>query len=97
MVDKIGVEAAAFNLFRGEAAGELMNDCGHHFDMRQFLCTDIGQDPLDLRIRHAVTLLKVAGRGAEFSVRTADLGDNKFCERRVGIFNLNRILQFLFI
>ena len=65
--------------------------------MRQFLCTDIGQDPLDLRIRHAVTLLKVAGRGAEFSVRTADLGDNKFCERRVGIFNLNRILQFLFI
>lgn len=36
VVDKIGVEAAAFNLLRGEAAGELMDDCGHHFDMRQF-------------------------------------------------------------
>ena len=39
MIDKIGVEAALFDLFGRQVAGELVHNSGDHLHVRQLLCT----------------------------------------------------------
>lgn len=39
MVDKIGVVASGFDLFRGQVACELVDDGADHFKMAQLFCT----------------------------------------------------------
>lgn len=59
--------------------------------------TYIGEQTLEFGIRHTVALAQVPQRRSEFTVRAAVLSDNKFCKRRIGIYYLDRVLQFFLI
>ena len=57
LVDKIGVEAAALDLFGRHAAGELVDDRGDHLDMGKLFRADVREHALHLRVGHRIALL----------------------------------------
>ena len=56
VVDKVGGKARRRDLLLRERARELVDDRPHHLQMPQLLRTDVGQQPLELRIRHGIAL-----------------------------------------
>ena len=56
MVDKVGGKARRRDLLLRERARELVDDRPHHLQMPQLLGADVGQQPLELRIRHGIAL-----------------------------------------
>ena len=65
--------------------------------MPQFLCTDVGQQALQLRIGHGVALGKVAQGRAQFPVGSAVLANDHRRQLGVGCGDLHRILQLFLI
>ncbi len=60
-------------------------------------CTDIGQYPNDLAMRHGISLVEISRCRSQFPIRTAKLTDNDLGVQRIRIFDLDRVLQFLFV
>ena len=58
---------------------------------------DICEQTFKLRVRHAVALTEISERCSQLAIRTSVLSDYKFCESRVGICYLDRILQLFLI
>ena len=56
VVDKVGGKARRRDLLLRERARELVDDRPHHLQMPQLLGADVGQQPLELRIRHGIAL-----------------------------------------
>ena len=52
VVDEIGIEAGLLDLIYREVPRELMDDGADHLKMSQLLCTDIGQQTLELGVGH---------------------------------------------
>ena len=97
MVDEIGIEAGLLDLIYREVPRELVDDGADHLKMPQLLGADIGQQALELGVGHGVALAQIPQRSAELAVRAAVLADDRRGELRVGVGDLHRILQFLFI
>ncbi len=97
MIHKIRLISGFFYLLRGHFARQLMNDRCDHLKMSQLLCADISKKGFQLRVRHGIALTQVSQRRAQLSVRASVLTNNKFCQRRVWIFDIYGILQLLFV
>lgn len=73
VVDEVSVKAAFLDLLRRQVTRQLIDDCGDHLLMGQFLCTDIGQDSLAFLIRHRVALVEIAHCRADLTIRSTEL------------------------
>ena len=65
--------------------------------MGELLCADIRQRPDHFLIRHGIPLGQIPHGSGQFPVGTAELTDNDLRDLRVGLCDLHRILQSLFI
>ena len=92
MVDKVGIEACFSDLFLGEVTRELMDNGADHFEMSQLLCTDVGQQALELGVGHGVALGEVAQRRAELAVRAAVLRDDRRGKPWIRVLDLDGVL-----
>lgn len=97
VIDKIRFKSRFFDLLNRHIPRKLLHDGRHHLQMPEFFRADVRQKAPQFGIRHGVALGKIPQRGAEFTVRTAVLADDKFCQRGIGVFDLYRILQPFFI
>ena len=97
VIHKIGVETGGLDLLLGQVSSQLVNQRADHLQMPQFLCTDVGQQALQLRIGHGVALGKVAQGRAQLAVGTAVLADDHRRQLGVGCGDLHRILQLFLI
>ena len=61
VIHKIRVQPCAFNFFRSQIPGQLMDDCGDHLHMRQLFCANVGQNPRHLSVGHGVSLREIPG------------------------------------
>ena len=71
VIDEIRVHARFLDLLGREVFRKLIDDRADHLKMRKLLGTDIGEDSLQLGIRHSVALAEIAQRSAKLPVGTA--------------------------
>jgi len=92
VVNEVGVKATFLDLFRGQIAGQLVNNGRNHLLVRKFLRSDIGKDSLANGIRHGISLIHITRSRAHFTIRAAQLSDDELCHCRIGGFDLDGIL-----
>ena len=56
VIHKIGIKALGLDFSRGQVPGELVENGGDHFHMRQFFCTDICTEMKPTRQRQNLSL-----------------------------------------
>ena len=97
MIDEVGREARFPLLLLRQIPCQLVNDRTDHLQMPKLLRADVRQEALQLRIGHGIALAQIPEGSAKLPVWTAILRNDDRREARVGIGDLDRILQPLFI
>ena len=69
MVNIIRSKSAVLDLFHGKISGQLMNNGGYHFQMRQFFCRNIIKNCCCHPVRSSKTLGKITQGSADLTVR----------------------------
>ena len=97
VIHKVGVEAGGLDVLLRQIAGQLVDDGADHLQMPQLLRADVREQALQLRVGHGVALAQITQGCAQLPVRTAVLGNDQRRQSGVGVFDLHRVLQLLFI
>ena len=69
MVNIIWSKSGIFDFFHSQVAGELVDDRGNHFQVRQFFSSNIIEYSHGSSVWHGKTLGKISHGGADFAIR----------------------------
>lgn len=97
VIDEILREGRVFDLGDGQIFGQLGEDRAHHLEMCELLGSYVGKDADDLAVGHREALIEVAHRRGKLAVGASELAYDDRGGTRVGIFDLDGELKFLFI